>query len=112
MRVVVTGAQGQVGSELILQGRGLGLQMIAAGRGELDITRQDAVIAYFRSKSPDVVINAAAYTAVDKAEEECRLAYAINRDGPVNPVSKELSRNKLPISRSNVVRIQGAARGA
>lgn len=79
--MLVTGAQGQVGSELIQQGQGLGLQMIAAGRSELDITQQDAVIDFINHHASDIVINAAAYTAVDRAEEQQQDTYAINRDG-------------------------------
>jgi dTDP-4-dehydrorhamnose reductase len=84
MKILVTGAQGQVGHELIRQGAALGLEMIATDREELDITDRDAVIAMMEAQHPDCVINAAAYTAVDKAEEEQELAYAINRDGPAN----------------------------
>lgn len=84
MKVLVTGARGQVGSELILEGNRQGLLMLATGRNELDITQQDAVNRYFREHKPDIVINAAAYTAVDKAELEPDLAYAINRDGAAN----------------------------
>ncbi len=84
MKVLVTGAQGQVGSELIKQGQGLGHQMIAAGRAELDITQKDVVNEFINGSAPDIVINAAAYTAVDKAEEQHDLAYTINRDGPTN----------------------------
>ena len=60
MKVLVTGAQGQVGSELILLGEELGLQMIATERDDLDITRKEQVSACFSSQSPDIVINAAA----------------------------------------------------
>ncbi len=84
MKVLVTGASGQVGSELVLEGEKRGIQMLAAGRGELDITQQDAVNNFIRSQQPDIVINAAAYTAVDKAESEPDLAYAINQDGADN----------------------------
>ena len=49
---------------------------------ELDITRPDDILAYFRSFKPGLVINCAAYTAVDKAESEPEKAFAVNRDGP------------------------------
>ncbi len=84
MKILVTGALGQVGHELIRQGTDLNLTMIATDRQELDITDGDAVAAMMNEQHPDCVINAAAYTAVDKAEEEQTLAYAINRDGPAN----------------------------
>ena len=60
------------------------LQILATGRDELDITQVDAVNGYFQEHKPEIVINAAAYTAVDKAESEPELAYAINRDGAAN----------------------------
>ena len=81
MKILVTGAKGQVGSELILRGNSSGHQMIAASHAELDITQQQAVSDYVVRHTPDLVINGAAYTAVDKAEEEHLLAHAINADG-------------------------------
>ncbi len=81
MKVLVTGAKGQVGSELIERGQLIGLSMIAVDIDELDITKQDTVTEYIKAESPGMVINAAAYTAVDKAEEDVKLAYAVNRDG-------------------------------
>ena len=84
MRVLVTGARGQVGSELILEGERLGIQMLATGREELDITLQDSVDRFFQEERPDIVVNAAAYTAVDQAETEPELAYSINRNGAAN----------------------------
>lgn len=83
MKILVTGAKGQVGSELIRQGVQFGFQVLAAGRAELDITLQDAVSNFVQARQPDIVINAAAYTAVDRAESEPALAYAVNRDGAV-----------------------------
>ncbi|EKM30574.1 dTDP-4-dehydrorhamnose reductase [Vibrio harveyi] len=56
--------------------------MLAVDREELDITNQDAVNKVVRDFKPTIIINAAAYTAVDKAEKEVDLSYAINRDGP------------------------------
>jgi dTDP-4-dehydrorhamnose reductase len=84
MRILVTGAGGQVGTDLVNRGRQLGFDMIATDAPELDITNKEVVIEYIKNASLDVVINAAAYTAVDKAEEEVELAYAINRDGPAH----------------------------
>lgn len=96
MKVLVTGARGQVGSELVLEGEKREIQMLAAGRGELDITQQDAVNNSIRLQQPDIVINAAAYTAVDKAESESDLAYAINRDGPDN-LARACNDHNIPL---------------
>ena len=81
MKVLVTGANGQVGSEIVQQGENVGLQILATGRDVLDITHRNEVDSFIRASKPDIVINAAAYTAVDKAESEPELAYAINCDG-------------------------------
>ena len=96
MKVLVTGANGQVGSELLRQGNALGLQMMAAGSGDLDITQAALVEAYIARVAPDVVINAAAYTAVDKAEEQVERAYAVNRDGPAN-LAKTCADASIPL---------------
>jgi dTDP-4-dehydrorhamnose reductase len=96
LKVLVTGANGQVGSELIQQGVKLGLQMLAASHDEFDITRQHLVNSYISEKQPDIVINAAAYTAVDKAESEAELAYAVNGDGAAY-LAQACADNKIPM---------------
>src|SRR5471030_1946761 len=80
MRVLVTGAQGQVGREL-LQRVPSGFSVIGYGSGELDISDPAQVQDVLVRTKPQLVINAAAYTAVDKAENEIERAYAVNRDG-------------------------------
>lgn len=84
MKIFVTGAHGQVGAQLVHLGAARGLQMIAAGHAELDITDLDAVEALLHEQAPDIVINAAAYTAVDQAESEPEKAEAINGLGPAH----------------------------
>lgn len=79
MRILVAGGQGQVGSELAHQGLEQKLDLIALGRKEFDITNSESIAAVFAEYEPDLLINAAAYTAVDKAESEPELAYAINK---------------------------------
>ncbi|TBV79889.1 MAG: dTDP-4-dehydrorhamnose reductase [Desulfobulbaceae bacterium] len=96
MRVLVTGAKGQVGAEIVRQGRNLGLDMMATGRAALDITRQDAVNRFIQAQQPDIVINAAAYTAVDRAESEPEPAYAVNRDGAAC-LARACAANNIPL---------------
>jgi dTDP-4-dehydrorhamnose reductase len=78
MRILVAGGQGQVGSALAQQGLEQNLDLIALGRQDLDITSAESIAAVFTDYEPDLLINAAAYTAVDKAESESELAYAVN----------------------------------
>ena len=78
MRILVAGGQGQVGSALAQQGLEQNLDLIALSRKDLDITCSESIAAVFANYEPDLLINAAAYTAVDKAESEPEIAYAIN----------------------------------
>ena len=83
MRMLITGATGQVGTAL-LQQVPLGIEAIGLRSDELDITQPEAVEACIARLRPQAVINAAAYTAVDKAESEVSSAWAVNRDGVFN----------------------------
>ena len=100
MKILITGAQGQVGKELVSIANQRGFDVIAAGQTELDITQLKNIESYVEVHQPDLVINAAAYTAVNKAEEEQDITYAINRDGTANlaAVSKEKNIPLLHIS--------------
>ncbi|MBL8509215.1 MAG: sugar nucleotide-binding protein, partial [Chitinimonas sp.] len=75
--ILLTGVNGQVGFELKRSLQGLGT-VHAPGREGLDLTRPDAIRELVRALKPTLIINPAAYTAVDKAESEAELAYAIN----------------------------------
>lgn len=79
---MITGAYGQVGFCLTQQAQANGWDVLAIDRDKLDITDQQAVSVLVKEYQPDVIINAAAHTAVDKAETEIDVSYAINRDGP------------------------------
>ena len=84
MRLLTTGANGQVGFELArLNGNNRGT-VTALDRAALDITDGKAVRAAVADLRPDAVINAAAYTGVDRAEQETDTAIQVNRDGPAN----------------------------
>ena len=84
MKILVTGANGQIGHCLQQQLGQKNWAFSAFTRAELDITDPQAVNQIVQRLRPDIIINAAAYTAVDKAEQEQALAYAVNRDGPAN----------------------------
>ncbi|MFZ8835747.1 MAG: dTDP-4-dehydrorhamnose reductase [Flavobacteriales bacterium] len=81
-KVLVTGANGQLGSRLTELGQKPGLHWVGYGRPELDITDEERVGKVLDRERPDVLVNAAAYTAVDRAEEEPKLAHQINAIGP------------------------------
>lgn len=80
-KILITGGNGQVGFELrrqlVLHG-----QLLAPCRQQLDLADADAVAAYLEAEQPDLIINAAAYTAVDKAETEQALAMRLNAELP------------------------------
>ena len=80
-KFLITGAKGQVGHCLTEQLTGKA-EILAVDRDELDITDRDAVFNIVKTFKPDVIINAAAHTAVDRAESEVELSEAINVKGP------------------------------
>ena len=82
--LLVFGAGGQVGQELMALGRERGVAMVGLTRGETDITDRASIHDAVERHRPRLIINAAAYTAVDKAESEPDLARAINAEGAVN----------------------------
>ena len=77
---LITGSKGQLGTELSK----LLPNAILTDVAELDITNQDAVNSFVKANNIDTIINCAAYTAVDKAEEDKEVAYKINVTGPEN----------------------------
>ncbi|EMK3306569.1 dTDP-4-dehydrorhamnose reductase [Vibrio vulnificus] len=83
MRVLVTGSRGQVGHCLTQQLSSMEeVVFLAVDRDQLDITIPAQVDTVVNEFKPNIIINAAAHTAVDRAEQEIELSYAINRDGP------------------------------
>src|SRR5436190_1072761 len=83
MKVMITGANGQVGRALL---KSVPTHVEAIGRSheELDIGDMQSVMGSIQSQRPDLIINAGAYTAVDKAESEPQLAERANTTGPHN----------------------------
>lgn len=80
MKVVITGAGGQLGKELCCSSP-VGVDFQAFTASELDIVDQAAVYETIGALKPDLIINTAAYTDVDRAESESATAYAVNSDG-------------------------------
>jgi dTDP-4-dehydrorhamnose reductase len=78
-RILLTGATGQVGGELAKLLAALG-EVVAPGRGEMDLADAVSVRAAIRAVRPRWIVNPGAYTAVDKAESEPELAYAVNAE--------------------------------
>lgn len=84
--VLVTGSNGQLGSELkrVVATHDGNLNFLFTDVAELDITNQDAVTSFVKDNQIKYIVNCAAYTAVDKAEDDIDLCYKINRDAARN----------------------------
>ncbi|BCO32018.1 NAD(P)-dependent oxidoreductase [Thiohalobacter sp. COW1] len=81
MKVLVTGAGGQLGREFVLLLQDAGMEAVALTRNELDLTAAaDTIADTIAIHQADWIVNCAAYTQVDRAESEPELAYAVNRD--------------------------------
>ena len=81
MRILVLGRHGQVGAALTQSMQGLG-ELIALDRAQLDLSNPDAIRTALRELQPQMIINAAAYTAVDAAESDEATAFQINAEAP------------------------------
>jgi dTDP-4-dehydrorhamnose reductase len=79
--ILVAGQMGQLARSLVQAARRRGTELVTAGRPELDLTQPESLARAIEAHAPRAVVNAAAYTAVDKAEAEPALAMTVNRDG-------------------------------
>jgi dTDP-4-dehydrorhamnose reductase len=84
MKVLVIGRSGQLATALLCASWQAGTQIVAVGRGACDIAARDDVVRTVAAHAPDLVINAAAYNAVDRAETEPDRAFAVNAAGPAH----------------------------
>ena len=83
MPILLIGSKGQLGRDITILGQSLADRLVSVDLPECDITDSASLERAFEQAGPvDVVINAAAYTAVDKAEQDQAAAFAVNRDGP------------------------------
>ncbi|HZD33095.1 MAG TPA: dTDP-4-dehydrorhamnose reductase [Candidatus Angelobacter sp.] len=90
LRILITGATGQVGWQLQRTLAPLG-EVIACTRSELDLSQPEAAVKVVRDLAPDIVANAGAYTAVDKAESDSELANTVNAVSPAR-IAAEVAR--------------------
>ncbi len=99
MRIIVTGLTGQVVSGLIERAPA-DVELIALGRPRLDLSVREAVLAALRATHCDAIVNAAAYTEVDKAESEPDVAMRVNADGAgyVAEIAAELKKPLVHLS--------------
>jgi dTDP-4-dehydrorhamnose reductase len=84
MNVSIIGSNGQLGWELVRIGEARGLNILALDYPEIDIGDPTSIDSRMDSRQIDLIINAAAYTAVDRAESESEAAFAVNREGPAH----------------------------
>ncbi|MCL2195921.1 MAG: dTDP-4-dehydrorhamnose reductase, partial [Oscillospiraceae bacterium] len=81
MRVLITGARGQLGRDVLAEAGARGWHATGMDIADFDLTDRAATLAALRASEPEVVIHCAAYTAVDRAESEPELAFAVNETG-------------------------------
>ena len=95
MKILLTGKDGQVGFALHKKLASVG-EVIATNRNELNLENSDVIRAFIEKIKPDIIINAAAYTDVDKAETEIELAHKVNIEAP-RVLAEEASQLDIPI---------------
>lgn len=84
MKVLITGANGQLGHDVVLELKRRGHTPVITDREEMDITDRESVNEFMENAMPEAVIHCAAYTAVDRAEEDVAACRLINADGTRN----------------------------
>lgn len=109
MKILVTGYTGQLGYDVVQHGLQLGLHMVGIGSKDLDITDKEAVSQYVKKVRPDAVIHCAAFTAVDKAEDDKDTCRCVNVEGTNNlaEVAREINARFMYISTDYVFSGEG-----
>ena len=101
MKVLVTGVNGQLGYELVKELNNKGYtDILAVDKDEMDITNKDMVNKVIKNYHPDVIFHCAAWTAVDKAEDEKEACYNVNVNGTkyISEAAKEIDAKLIYIS--------------
>lgn len=109
MKVLVTGYTGQLGYDVVQYGLKKGLNMEGIGSKELDITNETAVTHFVKEMNPDAIIHCAAYTAVDKAEDDKNTCWNVNVEGTKHlaKAAREIDAKFLYISTDYVFNGEG-----
>lgn len=107
MRILLTGKNGQIGSALQRTLPQLG-EVIALDRSQIDLAQPPSIREAVHAARPDVIVNAAAYTAVDQAETDESGAFAVNRDGPAMLAEEATKRGALLVHFSTDYVFDGA----
>ena len=81
LKYMVTGVNGQLGYDVVLKLKEINIDVVAPRRDEFDLTNREQIQRYILKEKPDIIIHCAAYTAVDKAEDEKDVCYAVNVEG-------------------------------
>lgn len=100
MKILVTGAKGQLGFDVVKELRKRNIECLGVDIDDFDITDQSATFSYIKQYHPDAVIHCSSYTAVDKAETEAELCRSVNVEGTRNiaKVCKETDAKMVYIS--------------
>lgn len=93
MKVLVLGSGGMLGTDLVSAGEEAAHEVKGFSRGELDVTDADLLERRFARESPDAIVNCAAYTEVDAAEDDPETAIAVNAAGAGNVAAAAANRN-------------------
>lgn len=111
MKVLVTGYKGQLGYDVVKELTLRGFESVGTDLQDFDITDRDATLGFIRNYAPDVIVHCAAYTAVDKAEDDIEMCRKVNVDGSENLAiaAKELDAAMLYVSTDYVYGGNGEA---
>tara|TARA_R110000824_G_scaffold390760_2_gene587446 strand:+ start:114809 stop:115708 length:900 start_codon:yes stop_codon:yes gene_type:complete len=96
LKILVFGKSGQVGSELVARASDFGFDVHGASSRDVDIGSSEALRRYVEKVAPDIIVNAAAYTAVDKAETDIARASAVNAKAP-EQMAEIADQRKIPL---------------
>lgn len=96
MKLLIIGSKGQLGSELVRKCKKSNFSFLALDLPEFNITDMSQVEKTLDDFKPSIIINASAYTNVDEAETDSKIAFSVNSDGPAN-LAVSCDKNRIPI---------------